>query len=129
MDIHSHFIRDMKQETGKSMRELEWEWKKAERQVDIDRMTDPDKYTHLKKTDGTLAQEVARRFKDNVTGGETEEKVDEETDQLSTEMANGIEDDIDLGLEMEPTTDTKQPEEPEFDLDAFMEEPETKPAI
>ena len=107
MDIHSHFIRDMKQETGKSMRELEWEWKKAERQVDIDRMTDPDKYTHLKKTDGTLAQEVARRFKDNVTGGKTEENVDEETDQLSTEMAKGIEDDIDLGLELEPTTDTK----------------------
>ena len=103
MDIHSHLIRDMHEDTGKTMRELEWEWKKAERQVEFDRMNDPDKYSHLRKTDGTLAQEVARKFKDNVLGGA--DKVEEEADQLTDDMEKGIEEDIDLGLELEPEID------------------------
>ena len=131
MDIHSHLIRDMHEDTGKTMRELEWEWKKAERQVELDRMNDPDKYSHLRKTDGTLAQEVARKFKDNVLG--SADKVEEEADQLTNDMEQGIEEDIDLGLELEPEVDKTEPETEGFDdadasLDAFMEEnPELAP--
>ena len=116
MDIHSHLIRDMHEDTGKTMRELEWEWKKAERQVEFDRMNDPDKYSHLRKTDGTLAQEVARKFKDNVLGGA--DKVEEEADQLTDDMEKGIEEDIDLGLELEPEIDKGEG----FDSDDSMDE-------
>ena len=94
---HTEYIRVMSDRTGRSYRELEAEWKKATREFEFERMRDPLKYINLKRTDGTVAQEISRRFEETVIMPEqTEVDEAEELENNATEedMADNIEENI-----------------------------------
>jgi len=101
---HTHYIRSVSERTGRSYRELEAEWKKAERQFDFDRMRDPLKYANLKRTDGTVAQEISRRFEESVVMPEQE--AEEQIEDIETDIAqDDMAEDMEENLEIEPEVD------------------------
>lgn len=107
---HTSYIRNMADRTGKTYRELEAEWKKAEREFEFDRMKDPLKYQNLKKTNGSVAQEISRRFEENVIIPETTEEA--ETEEVLTDMEEDI-----FGDEIEENL-----EDTEDDIESFIED-------
>ena len=127
--VHTSYIKKLADQTGKTYRELETLWKKFEREVENERMFNPNKFSHLKSKDGSIAQEVARRFEEflvNPLGVETEKKMDEvaniEEDILSDEIEKELNDDLDEQIEdIEgeiPEIETSS-DEPEIKLDDF----------
>jgi hypothetical protein len=60
--IYSKFIKDLGDKTGIPLRTISAEWKVAERQLNFDRMMEPQKYERLKKGDGSFFEEVGRRI-------------------------------------------------------------------
>jgi len=106
--IHTSYIKRMADQTGKTYRDLESIWKKFEREVQNERMFNPNKFSHMRSTDGTIAQEIAKRFEDflvNPLGTEAEnqnEKVDEVQDEIAAdEIQDNMEEDIESDLEGE----------------------------
>lgn len=67
---HSHYIKTMADNSGKTYRELETLWKKSMREFEFDQMMNPNKYQSLKKLDGSIAEEIGRRFEKLVSGNE-----------------------------------------------------------
>lgn len=122
--IHTSYIKRMSDQTGKTYRDLEALWKKFEREVENARMFDPNKFSHMRSTDGTIAQEIARRFEEflvNPLGVEAEdqnEEVDAAKDELvADDIENEMEEDIVSELEddipdVEADTEVDVPEEP-----------------
>lgn len=103
---HTSYIRDMSDKTGRSYRELEAEWLKAEREFEFSRMRDPLKYANLRNTNGTVAQEISRIFEDNVMRPEEieqveiEEIIDDETEnEFGDDILDNITDDTNAALE------------------------------
>lgn len=84
------------------MRELEYLWKQAERQVANSRMTDPNKYTHLKIQDGTMSQEIAREFEKIVSGEPTKSEETQNTNDVNSEFGAGIENELTSDLNTAP---------------------------
>lgn len=99
---HSQYIRNMSEKTGRTYRELEAEWKKAERQFDFDRMRDPLKYQNLKRNNGTVAQEISRRFEEMVIMPTQPEEVEEQIDNIEADM---VEDEFATDIEENFTDD------------------------
>jgi hypothetical protein len=64
--IYTKYIRDLGEKTKIPLRTVEAEWKIAQKQLDFDTMMEPNKYTHLRKLDGTFAEEVARRVEKSI---------------------------------------------------------------
>lgn len=64
--IYSKFIKDLGDKTGIPLRTIEAEWKVAERQLNFDVMMEPNKYSHLKRMNGTMAEEIARRVEKTI---------------------------------------------------------------
>lgn len=106
---HTEYIRNMSQKTGRTYRELESEWKKSERQFDFDRMRDPLKYQNLKRTDGTVAQEISRRFEKMVVM--PEQTAEEQIEETETEM---VEDGLALDIEENLVDETEIDADAEF---------------
>lgn len=97
---HTEYIRTMSDRTGRSYRELEAEWKKAEREFDFERMRDPLKYANMRRTNGSMAQEISRRFEENVVNPELE--ADDQIEDVGTDMAEEqFGDAIETGIEGE----------------------------
>lgn len=94
MRMHSKFVKDLSDKTQISIRQLEAEWKIAQKQVSFDILMEPAKYSHLKVLDGTLAEEIARRVEANVTNPQ---EAGEETKEV-------------LGFKEEPTQEVNEPE-------------------
>ena len=109
---HTAYIRNMADRTGKTYRELEAEWKKAEREFEFERMKDPLKYQNLKRTNGSVAQEISRRFEENVIVPEVAEE------QAVDEILTDTEEDI-FGQEIE---DNLEEDEADLDIDALIED-------
>ena len=92
--IHTSYIKNMSDKTGKTYRELESLWDKYEREVENDRMMDPNKFSHLRKMQGTLAEEVKRRFESELLNPELPEEeiaLEEETEELANEFEENLE--------------------------------------
>jgi hypothetical protein len=142
MPRHTAYIRDMSTKTGRSYRELEAEWRKAEREFEFSRMRDPLKYANLKNTNGSVAQEISRIFEDNVVRpeeveeAETEEIIDTETenefgDDILDEMTDDTEAileepiegdiDVDVDVDVEADTDDIDSDVSDDDIDAFLD--------
>lgn len=118
---HTEYIRRMSEQTGRSYRDLEAEWKKATREFDFERMRDPLKYANLKKMDGTVAQEISRRFEEVVLRPvqAAEEEVEEQVDDIAQEeFGDQIEEDL-----IDDTMTEEMPEEDFADIDELIEEP------
>lgn len=77
--IYSKFIRDLGDKTGIPLRTIEAEWKIMERKLNFDILTDPPKYSRLKKMDGTIAEEIARRVEESLL---TKENLSTEEEQI-----------------------------------------------
>lgn len=95
--IHTSYIKRLADKTGKTYRDLESLWKKFEREVEHERMYDPNKFSHLKSKDGSIAQEIAKRFEDHLTfpeQTEAEDQIEEITDAEEEVMADEIGDEI-----------------------------------
>jgi hypothetical protein len=128
---HTSYIKEMADKTGKTYRELQALWTKIEQEVEYDRMFDPNKYSHLSSLNGTISQEVQRRFEEKTINPE---QVDaKETEDIQTEVeediiANEIEDEIEDDIETEETLDelfdedTEDVESPEISMDDFEDE-------
>jgi len=101
---HTEYIRKTADVTGRSYRELEAEWKKAEREFDFDRMSNPVKYGNLKRTDGSVAQEISRRFEEQVLN--PVETAQDELEETSNEIAEDeFGDSIENEFDMDATED------------------------
>lgn len=119
--IHTTFIKETADKTGKTYRELEALWTELTRDVDNDRMMNPSQYSHLRKLDGTLAEEVKRRFEKTLFNPEPEGEEPTEQPELQAEegeFASEIEDNL------ENPTETKLPEE---ETPGNQEQTETEP--
>lgn len=148
MRVHSKFIKDLSDKSGISMRQLEAEWKIAERQLDFDILMEPNKWSRLKTLDGTKAEEIARRVEKNVSQPENASPEEQEVipgeEPIPGEEATppGVEPTQELGPEAEQvaqatpevgTTPVAQPQPPEQPgvatppgAEAFAAEPEKK---
>lgn len=145
--VHTSYIKRLADKTGKTYRELETLWKKMEREVDNERMFDPNKFSHLRSRDGSIAQEIARRFEEQVInpiGAKSEEVqenvVAEENEKFAQDIETSMEQDLDAEaneVESELETELEEPagevdfEDAEINLDDFEDlEPveETAPA-
>ena len=96
---HTEYIRKTAEATGRSYRDLEAEWKKAEREFDFERMRDPLKYSNLKQTSGSIAQEISRRFEELVLKPEEvimDEVNDIQDDIVEDEFGDAIEDSMEI---------------------------------
>lgn len=114
---HSHYIKSMADKSGKTYRELDTLWKKAQREFEFDQMMNPSKYQSLKKVDGSVAEEIGRRFEKLVSGNE--EQTTEVNDMNAIEPTIPMEPVVDVPL-VEPApelmlpaipTEEKTPEE------------------
>lgn len=92
----------MKRKTGRSIRELEAEWDRAEREINQDRLFDPDKYQNLNVKDGTLAQVIGAQFEKNVIEPEVVA-----SDNVDSDMSELAEADFEDELQNEFENDTE----------------------
>jgi len=132
--IHTSYIKRLSDQTGKTYRDLESLWKKFEREVENDRMFDPNKFSHMRSTNGSIAQEVARRFEEflvNPLGVETEEQnevVDEVKDDLVADnIADEMEEDITSEIEGDITEELPVDEKSDEIVDEEINEDEKTP--
>lgn len=96
--IHTTYIKDTSDKTGKTYRELEALWAELTRDVENDRMMNPNEYSHLRKLDGTMAEEVKRRFEKTLFNPEPEPEselpqpeLQQEDEELATDIENNLE--------------------------------------
>lgn len=87
MHMHSKFVKDLSDKTQISIRQIEAEWKIAQKQLNFDILMEPEKYSRLKVLDGTMAEEIGRRVEANVAnpqsaGEETKEVLGFEEDPV-----------------------------------------------
>jgi hypothetical protein len=115
--IHTSYIKNIADKTGKTYRELESLWDSFEREVEFDRMQSPYKYTNLKRVDGTLAEEVKRRFEAKLLNPESEVTEDMELEQDNEEFQEDIEENL-----VSDTEEISDNEITEEDEDEFNEE-------
>lgn len=122
--IHTHYIKKLSDDTGRTYRELESLWSKFKNEVENDRLYDPNKYSHLNKSNGGIAQEIDKKLREyiqNPEGVEQEETTDEANDVAENEYAGKIE----LGLEEPEMYEEGDITNPFADIDAENEEVET----
>ncbi len=95
--IYSKYIRDLGEKTKIPLRTVEAEWKIAEKKLNYDTMLSPNKYSHLKKMDGTYAEEIARRVEKSLlqpaTASEEEKEVipGNTAEEVATTAVNTVE--------------------------------------
>lgn len=134
--IHTSYIKRLADKTGKTYRDLESLWKKFEREVENDRMFNPNKFSHMRTIDGTMAQEIARRFEQfladplGVESEQQEKAVDTVEDELlANEIETKMEDDISSELEELTDDDEITVETNDVDVDETEVEAEAEPEI
>lgn len=125
--LHTTYIKKKSNETGKTYRELETLWKKFEREVENDRMMNPSKFSQFSSKNGSLSQEISRRFEEylvNPIGTQVDEIEDNviegEEELLSNEIETELNDDLDKLVD-EPNVDgiESTEENSEINLDDF----------
>lgn len=119
--VHTSYIKRLADKTGKTYRELETLWKKMEREVENERMFDPNKFSHLRSRDGSIAQEIARRFEKQVIDP-MDAKSEEAEENLAAEENEEFAQDIEAGMEADLDSEaneleTELEEEPVGDVD------------
>lgn len=125
--VHTSYIKRLADKTGKTYRELETLWKKMEREVDNERMFDPNKFSHLRSRDGSIAQEIARRFEKQVIDpmDAQSDKIEdavaaEENEEFAQDIENSMEADLDAEaneVESDLGDELDMEEEPMGDID------------
>lgn len=101
--IHTHYIKKLADETGRTYRELETLWAKFKNEVENDRLYDPNKYSHITKQNGSISQEIDKKLRayiENPEGVESEE-IDAELNAVdATDLADEIESEMELDEEI-----------------------------
>jgi hypothetical protein len=122
--IHTHYIKKLSDDTGRTYRELESLWSKFKNEIENDRLYDPNKYSHLSKSNGGIAQEIDKKLRayiENPEGVEQEEITDETNAVDENEYANEIQ----LGLEEPSMYEEGDIANPFADIDAENADVET----
>jgi NAD-dependent SIR2 family protein deacetylase len=125
--IHTTYIKNWADKTGKSYRELETLWKTFEREVEHERMFNPNKFSHLSAKHGTLSQEIGKRFEnylENPTGTIADQLEETEIQQEENQLVDEIEENLELD-QLEDDTDTSEIEselETELESESIDEE-------
>lgn len=133
---YSYIIKSMRDQTGKSLNTLLYEWNKAKREIEIEELKNPNAYSKisddlLAKPAGApsrrdLSQLIADRFTKNVMGDGSDETLDADTNDMEQDQATAIETDLQQPSDIEsPIGDMETPEnsDPDFDFtDLFSDE-------
>ena len=123
MNIHTSYIKNLSNETGKSYRELETYWKIAENIFKKLQMLDPNKYQNLKEGNAE-SQEIKNIFEKSILRL-PDIREEKQPSEVTTEEENEFEEKIENNLDNEKIQDSENSDE--FDeFDEFNIEPEPK---
>lgn len=123
--MHSNYIIQMSKKTGRTRRELEWLWKKAESMIKFDQMMNPQKYTMLVSdvmdvdvgNTNRLYTQIAGAFEKLISGDDPmKEEVKSENleDSMESDIESTLQDDV-TESDIDTTSDITSDTTPEVD--------------